>query len=121
VTFPQSDLRALDTAEEIDIETQAPDGAVHRTTVWPILNRGQIFVRSLHGTEGRWYREAMANPAVAIYVDGRRILATAVPADDPDSIDRCSAGFRLKYGDDPSLDSMLVPEILAATLRLVPV
>jgi hypothetical protein len=121
VTFPQEDLRALDAAAEIDIETRAPDGATHRTTVWPVLNRGQIFVRSLNGTQGRWYREATANPAVAIHVDGRRIPATAVPADDPDSIDRCSAGFRRKYRDDASLDSMLVPEILATTLRLVPV
>jgi hypothetical protein len=79
-----------------------------------------VFVRSVRGETGRWYREATANPAVAIHVDGRRLAATAIAATDPDSIERTSAALREKYDRIPGLRPMLKPDVLDATLRLEP-
>jgi len=121
VSFSGEDLAAIDVAEEVQIETQAPGGAAHRTIIWIMVDDGEVFVRSVNGEDGRWYKEAKANPAVAIHVDGRRLPATAIPADDPDSIDRVSDALRRKYPNQgASLRSMLQPHNFATTLRLEP-
>ena len=63
----------------------------------------------------------MANPAVAIHVDGRRLPATAIPATDPDSIERIDAALTAQVRRASSgYDSMLEPEVLDTTLRLEP-
>jgi hypothetical protein len=120
VTFAESDLAALAAAEEIEIETRAEGGIVHRTIVWPVVGNGIVYLRSYKGPSGRWYREALADPAVALHVDGRRLPATAVPAPDAPSVGACSAALRDKYRGDASLRAMLVANVLPTTLRLVP-
>jgi hypothetical protein len=120
VTFDESDLAAIDAAEEIEIETRAPGGELHRTIIWPVVSDAAVLVRSVNGAGARWYREARADPDVAIHLDDRRIPARAIPADDPESVRSCSAALRAKYRGDPSLATMVRPEIFATTLRLEP-
>ena len=120
MSFSPEELDLIARAEEVEIETQAPGGAAHRTIIWAVVDDGSVFVRSVRGAGARWYREARANPAVALHVDGRRLTATAVPATDPDAVERTSDGFRRKYAGDPSTPSMVVPGILDTTLRLEP-
>jgi hypothetical protein len=120
MSFTSDDLERLARAEEIEIETQAPDGPVHRTTIWIVVDGDEAFVRSVRGRKGRWYREATANPAVAIHVDGRRLPATAIPATDPDSIERTTIAMREKYDRVPGLKPMIKPDVLDTTLRLEP-
>lgn len=119
MSFDEDDLARLRAAHEVEIETQAPDGPVHRTTIWIVVDGTETFVRSYLGETARWYREALANPAVAIHLDGRRLSATAIPATDPDSIERVSAGFRAKYPAGASTTAM-VTQYLDTTLRLEP-
>jgi hypothetical protein len=57
---------------------------------------------------------------VAIHVDGRRLAATAIPATDPDSIDRINRALAEKYTGIEGYDSMLEPDVLAINLRLEP-
>ena len=120
MTFAESDLAALAAAVEIEVETHAPSGSVHRTIVWPVVDAGVVYVRSYKGPNGRWYREAIADPEVALHVDGRRLPATAVPATDPISIRACTNALRAKYRGDSSLPAMLVAAVLPTTLRIVP-
>lgn len=120
MTFAEADLSAVARAEEVRIETHGPDGTTHRTIIWIVEHDGQLYVRSVNGPEARWYREATADTAVALLVDGRRIEAHVVPATDPASIEACSAGLRAKYKGDYSLGSMLQPKTLPTTLRVVP-
>jgi hypothetical protein len=121
VSFSGEDLAAIDAAEEVRIETQAPGAAAHRTIIWIVVDDGEVFVRSVNGDDGRWYQEAKANPAVAIHVNDERLPATAIPADDPDSVDRVSAALNRKYArHGASLRSMLQPKTLPTTLRLEP-
>jgi hypothetical protein len=121
MSFQGEDLTAIGAAEEIRIETQAPGDSAHRTIIWVVVDNGEVFVRSVNGERARWYREAKANPAVAIHLGEQRLPATAIPADDPDSIDRVSAALRAKYSRwGGSLQSMLEPHTLPTTLRLEP-
>ncbi|HSL97922.1 MAG TPA: DUF2255 family protein [Candidatus Deferrimicrobiaceae bacterium] len=118
--FDETDLAAIAAAEEVRIETSALDGPVHRTIIWIVVRDGAVLVRSVRGERGRWYCEALENPAVAIHVGGRRIPARAVLAADPSSIEATSAALREKYRHDPALGSMLRDETLPTTLRLEP-
>src|SRR5712671_4234116 len=75
MSFSEEDLASLDRAEEVEIETQAPGKAARRTVIWVVVDGGEVFIRTFKGPDSRWYRDAMANPAVAIHVDGRRLPA----------------------------------------------
>ncbi len=122
MSFAEDALALLREAEEIDIETQAPGGPARRTTIWVVAADDEVFVRSVRGARGQWYRDAVANPAVGVHVGGRRVSATTIPATDPASIDRVSDAFRAKYArQGASLDSMLQPHTLPTTLRLEPI
>jgi hypothetical protein len=121
VTFAEADRSAIAQAEEVRIETRAPEGTVHRTIIWIVEHDGQLYVRSVNGPGARWFREATADTAIALLLDGRRYEAHVVPATDPASIEACSAGLRAKYKGDYSLGSMLQEDILETTLRVVPV
>jgi hypothetical protein len=112
---------ALESAEEADIETsRGPGTTVHRTTIWPVVEAGEVYIRSLNGTSGRWYREAIANPEVVLHVAGTALPARAVHTPDPDSVAAASAGLQRKYADSPYLESMIRDDILEATLRFEP-
>ena len=119
--FSRDDLQAIDQAKEIEVETSAGPGAeVHTTIIWVVVDGEDVFVRSWRGVTARWFREALANPDIAIHIDGRRLPARAVPARDPGSIARTSEGLERKYDGDSSTPSMVRAEILDTTLRLDP-
>jgi hypothetical protein len=112
---------ALETVEEIEIETsRGGDAPVHRTIIWPAVDQGEVYVRSLNGGRGRWYREALENPDVVIHFEGEAIPARAVHAADEESIARATAGLQRKYADSPYVGTMIRDEILGTTLRLEP-
>jgi hypothetical protein len=110
---------AIDAAREVDIETRrGTDAPAHRTTIWAV--DGEVYVRSLRGPSGRWYRELIARPEAVLHVAGNGFPVRAVPAADPESVQRASDALRRKYSDSRSLDSMLASDILDTTVRLEP-
>jgi hypothetical protein len=111
----------IETVPEVDIETRrADDEPAHRTTIWVVVDDGDVYVRSWRGTAGRWHRELTANPSAVLHVEGEAIPVRAAAASDPDSVARASAGYRRKYGDSPYVGSMLSDEIVGTTVRLEP-
>jgi hypothetical protein len=114
-------VRALESTREADIETsRAPGAPTHRTTIWPAPEGGELYVRSLHGMDGRWWKELMANPDGVLHADGEAVPVRAVPATDRDSVEKATNALRRKYADSPYLDSMIREEIRDTTLRLEP-
>ncbi|HEY6698474.1 MAG TPA: nitroreductase/quinone reductase family protein [Acidimicrobiales bacterium] len=110
----------LETVPEIDIETQGVQGEVHRTTIWAVVDGGDVYVRSLRGSAGRWYQELMAEPDAVIHVAGEAVPVHAMPAPDVESIGRANAGYQRKYADSPYLGTMTREEILGTTVRFEP-
>jgi hypothetical protein len=115
--YSQDELDLIDRTKEVEIETNGGNGT-HRTIIWAVVDRGEVFIRSYYGAHARWYREALSNPSVALHVDGWRFPATAVPASDPASVERMSAGLTRKYAGDPATPRMNRSEVLDLTLRL---
>jgi hypothetical protein len=112
---------AIDSAREVEIETRRGEGApARRTIIWAVVDGGDVYVRSLRGTRGRWYRELMADPAAVVHVQDEAFPVQAVQATDPDSVGRTSAALRRKYSDSRALGSMLQDDILETTVRLEP-
>jgi len=118
--FEPADLALLGETVEVEIETARPGGPPHRTIVWVVVDGDDAFIRSVNGSRARWYREAVADPAVTIHIGGRGLPARAESATDPSSIQRTSDALTSKYEGDPGLAPMLEPEIFETTLRLVP-
>ena len=111
----------LETVREVDIETRrAAEAPVHRTTIWVVVADGDVYVRSEYGEKARWFRELMATPDTVLHVKGEAIPVHAVRADDPESVERASAGYRAKYGDSSIVQFMTRDEIAPTTVRLEP-
>ena len=120
-SFATDTLRLIDETREVRIETRRDEDApAHRTTIWVVTVDGTVFVRSVRGGRGRWYREVSANPAAALHVGGDRIPVRAVPVTDDATIAAVSEAYREKYGrtSPGSTRAMLQPETLPTTLRL---
>jgi hypothetical protein len=111
----------LETVREVDLETRrAADAQVHRTTIWVVVADGNVYVRSEYGEKARWFRELMANPDTVLHVGAEAIPVHAVRADDPESVERASVGYRAKYGDSSAMELMIRDEIAPTTVRLEP-
>jgi hypothetical protein len=111
----------IEAVREVDIETRrADDAPAHRTTIWAVVEGGDVYVRSWRGRAARWHREITANPVAVLHVGGEAIPVRAVAATDPESVERASAGYRRKYADSRVMASMVRNEILDTTIRLEP-
>jgi len=120
VNLSADDRALLAGSEEVEIETRSAHGTAHRTIIWVVVAGNDALIRSVNGATARWYREALAQPDVALNVAGRRIAVRVESADDPASVERCSAALMAKYRTDPALPTMLAPHALSTTLRVVP-
>jgi hypothetical protein len=122
-SFDSDTLRLIDGAREVRIETSRDEDApAHRTTIWVVTMDGSVFVRSVRGGKGRWYREVSANPAAALHVGNDPIPVRAVPVTDDATIAAVSEAYREKYGrtSPGSTRAMVQPDTLPTTLRLEP-
>jgi hypothetical protein len=112
-------LEKIAQAREVVIET-GRGGRAFRTIIWVVVDQGEVFVRSVRGDDGRWYRRALSEPGVALGVGDDRFDFMALPANDAETIERVSEALRRKYRGR-SLEMMLLPKTLDTTLRLDPV
>jgi hypothetical protein len=122
-SFDPETLRLLDETREVHIETQRDENsAAHRTIVWVVVVDGEVYVRSVRGPKGRWYREISTNPSGALHTGDRRIPVRAAPATDDPITAAVSDAYRSKYEQDwPGPTAAMVrPDALPTTLKLSP-
>ena len=122
-SFDAETLQVLDETREAQIETRRDEDApVHRRIIWVVTVDGEVYVRSVRGENGRWYREVSANPYAALHFGDRRIPVRAVPVRGEPTVGAVSEAYRDKYGrtSPGSTRAMLQPETLPTTLKLEP-
>jgi hypothetical protein len=117
-----ANLATLATAREVRLETTSLDGTrSHLTTIWVVTDHDQVFVRSVRGPAGRWFREVRRRPTALLHVAGLRIAVRAELVADAPTIQRVSDAIEAKYGRrSASTRSMLQLHTLPTTLRLDP-
>ena len=116
--FDADTLGALRESEEVAIRTEKhPANAV---VIWVVVGDDEVFVRSVRGTKGRWYRDLAAGGPATLEFAGRRLAVQAVPASDPDAVARASREYLRKYRPSPYAEAMVRPDLLPTTLRFEP-
>ena len=80
----------------------------------------EVFVRSVRGGKGRWYRDLAAGGSASLEFADRRLEVRAFPASDADSVVRASREYLRKYQPSPYAEAMVRAGVLPTTLRLEP-
>jgi hypothetical protein len=116
--FDADTLRDLRDLREVAIRTEKhPDDAV---VIWVVVADDEVFLRSVRGSKGRWFRDLATGGSATLEFAGRRLAVQALPASDADSIARASREYLRKYQPSPYAQSMVRAEVLPTTLRLEP-
>lgn len=121
-TWASAELKTIGAEEEIEIASRRRDGALRKpVTVWIVRYGDDLFVRSVNGATGAWYRGAQERHEGR--VEGAGVAKDVAFVDaDPDVNDQIDAAYRTKYRRYAGkiLDSILTPKARAATLKVVP-
>src|SRR5438309_4299373 len=97
--FDAETLRELRDAREAAIRTDKhPKTGV---VIWVVVADDEVFVRSVYGTKGRWYRDLAAGGAATLEFAGQRLAVQAVPESNVGAINRASDEYRSKYQPSP--------------------
>src|SRR5438067_1552827 len=117
-TFDRDTLKRLHDTQEIAIRTgKHPDKAV---TTWVAVAGDAVFVRSVRGPSGRWYRDLATGGPAELEFAGRRLAVQAIPAHDEAAVGQASREYLRKYKTSPYAPAMVKAETLPTTLRLEP-
>lgn len=109
-------------AEEVQIASVRSDGTLRKpVTVWAVRHGDDLYVRSVGGREGRWFRGVQEKHEGRIRVGAVQQDVTFVEAGD-DINGKIDSAYRTKYRRYAGsiLNSVLTPEARAATVKLVP-
>jgi hypothetical protein len=115
-----SEFRHVADVGEVSIGFQRPDGSTGSTPVWDVGVGGDVYVRSMNGPRGGWYRRLRDNPDGWVRENGHEHPVRAVPVEDEDILDQVTRAYESKYGGSPYLQPLLGQEAAHATLRLEP-
>ena len=114
-------LATLGHQVEIDIAPTRADGtSAPDRPIWIVAVDGNLYIRSYHGPDGAWYRQARRTRRAHITAAGANYDVTLTPDDiDPAAID---AAYRDKYTRHGRsyVDAMVTPGAAATTLRVDP-
>ncbi len=84
--FDADTLRELCDIREVAIRTEKhPATAV---IIWVVVADEEVFVRSVRGSKGRWYRDLATGGSATLEFARRRLGVLALPAGDAGSIAR---------------------------------
>jgi hypothetical protein len=117
------ELDRIGRAEELELAPRRRDGSLRDpVTIWVVRDGDDLYVRSIHGRSGVWFRRAQVRNQGHISAGGVDKDVAFVVAPDPAINDRIDTDYRDKYrryGDD-TIGGVVNPGSRAVTLRLVP-
>jgi hypothetical protein len=114
-------LDKLGRAEEVQIMSVRRHGTLRKpVTVWVVRDEDDLYVRSIRGRNGHWFRGVQETHEGRIRAGGVQQDVTFVEADH-DIDGEVDAAYRAKYRRYAGsiLNSVLTPEARSTTIRLV--
>jgi hypothetical protein len=119
--WKDEELADIGAADELRIAPRRPDGTLqHPRIIWAIRHRGDIYVRSVNGPDGAWFRGVQATHEGHVSAGG---VDADVALEDADHAldDEIDEEYRRKYGrSSTAVDRITSPEARSTTVRLVP-
>jgi len=119
--WTSDELNKIGNAEEVQITSVQRDGALGTpVTTWVVRLGDDLYVRSVRGRDGRWFRGVQERHEGRIHGGGVHKDITFVDANEVN--DEVDTAYRTKYRRYAGaiLNSVLTSGARAATLRLVP-
>lgn len=120
--WTRGELDKIAAADEVEIASLRHDGTLRSpVTVWVIRHGDDLYVRSVKGSAGAWFRGTKSRNEGRIQAGGVARDVTFGEADDTLS-DEIDDAYRAKYRRYAAniVNSVLSPQARSATLRLVP-
>ncbi|WP_331772656.1 DUF2255 family protein (plasmid) [Embleya sp. NBC_00888] len=116
-----SELERIATAEELDLASERSNGTLRDpVTMWVVRSGDGLYVRSVKGSDGPWYRGTQSRHQGRVEAGGVRRDVTFHQAD-PAAYPGVDAAYREKYGHYTSIvEHVLTDGARASTLRLEP-
>ena len=121
--WTNDELTRIGDAEELEIAPERRDGTLRNpVTIWVVRNGNDLYVRSVNGRDGAWFRAAEARHEGRISAGGVAKDVTFVDVDADDVNSAIDAAYRAKYHRYSAgiVNTTLTPQARAATLQLVP-
>ncbi|MCB8988737.1 MAG: DUF2255 family protein [Ardenticatenaceae bacterium] len=121
-TWTEDELGKIGNAEELRIATRRRDKTLRKkVTIWVVRVGDDLYVRSVNGRNGTWFRGALTQHEGRIWAGGVEKDVTFVEETDPALNDRIDEVYLSKYGRYPQyVAPMVTPKVRAATIKLVP-
>jgi hypothetical protein len=120
--WTNEELTKIEAADELEIASLRRDGTRRSpVTIWVVRVGDDLYVRSVNGRSGAWFRGSEARHEGRIRVGGVEKDVSFVEAD-RGLADQIDAAYRTKYGRYAAgiVDHVVSPEARSATIRLVP-
>jgi hypothetical protein len=120
--WTSDELTKIEAADELEIASIRRDGTLRNlVTIWVVRLGDDLYVRSVNGRTGAWFRGTQVRHEGRIGAGGVEKDVTFVDADDGIN-DQIDDAYRSKYRRyAPSIvGSVLTPEARSATINLVP-
>jgi hypothetical protein len=119
--WTSDELNRIGAAEELQISSLRRDGTLRNpVTIWVVRHGDDLYVRSVNGRSGAWFRGAEVSHEGRIRAGGVEKDVRFVETDDlGDEID---AAYRTKYRRYAAsiINTVVSPQARAATLKLLP-
>ena len=121
-TWTGDELRKIGTAEELEMASLRRNGTLRNpVTIWVVRHGDDLYVRSVNGRTGAWFRGTQVLHGGHIQAGGIDKDVTFVDAA-PDITDQIDAAYRTKYRRYAAsiVGSIVSPAARSATIKLVP-
>jgi len=116
------ELDRIGSAEEMLIAPMRMDGSLQKPVIiWVVRIGDELFVRSVRGLRGAWFRGVQIRHEGWVSADGIEKDVVFEDVSDPVVIDEIDNAYRFKYARYPQYVAPLFkPEARAATIKLTP-
>jgi hypothetical protein len=121
--WTSEELTKIGTAEVLEIASLRRDGTLRKlVTIWVVRLGDDLYVRSVNGRTGAWFRGAQVRHAGHIRAGGVNKDVTLVEVPDSNINDQIDTAYRTKYRryGDRIVGTIVSPGARAATIKLVP-
>lgn len=120
--WTSDELTKIGSAEELQLASRRRDGTLRKSvTMWVVPYGDSLYVRSVNGRSGAWFRGAQVRHEGHIRAGGVERNVSFVDAEH-DIADQIDAAYRSKYRRYAAniVGAIVSPQARSATIKLVP-